>query len=319
MVSVILCTLNRAATLEAALESLVRIDAPAMPWEIVIVDNNSTDHTADVIRRWEARSTVPVVGVRETRQGKSFALNRGMVVARGELLAFSDDDVTFDHAWLARLTEPFASPDVMGVGGRIEPVWSRPPPRWWSGSGPYRLKEAIVYFDRGPDQVDLTSPPTGANMAFRRTVFERLGGFREDLGRFAGTLLGGEDVELGRRVLDAGCRVVYAPRALVYHPVEPRRMAKSYFRRWYFDQGRTIARWEGRPAATVYWHGVPRYLVRQLVAAVGKALGMAWSRHAFFWELKGWYIAGLIHEYWRTRGVDAVPEGSRAPSVAPRM
>jgi glycosyltransferase involved in cell wall biosynthesis len=302
-VSVIICTYNRAAMLEAALRSLVQVElSPAVRWEIVIVDNNSTDGTADVVRRWEAECAIPVVGVHETQQGRSFALNRGIAAAHGEILVFTDDDVTFDRAWLGRLVEPFARPDVMGVGGRIEPVWSCPVPTWWASTGPYALHAAIVFFDLGPEPGDITSrAPFGANLAFRRVVFERHGGFRESLGRTDRGLMGGEDTEFVQRVMRAGDRVVYAPAALVYHPVEPARARKAYFRRWYFDFGRTRARWEGRSPACVYWFGVPRFMIRQLAEATGRAAGNVLSRHAFYWQLQMLQTTGMVYEFWRTR------------------
>jgi glucosyl-dolichyl phosphate glucuronosyltransferase len=301
-VSIIICTYNRAAMLEATMQSLVQVHDPRpMTWEVVIVDNNSKDDTPHVVRRWEVDARMRVVGVRETRQGKPFALNRGIAVAQGELLVFTDDDVQFDRSWLQRIIEPFASPNVMGVGGRIEALWPGPAPKWWSCRGPFRLHAAVVYFDMGLEPQDLTSPPFGANMAFRRRAFEQLGGFREDLGRLAGTLRGGEDTELGRRVMQAGCRVVYAPLALVRHPVEPHRARKSYFRRWYFDHGCTLARTYGPREPRVCFFGVPRYLVRTMVVAVCKALYRRWSRDGFYWELQVFEVAGLIYEFWRTR------------------
>jgi glycosyltransferase involved in cell wall biosynthesis len=303
MVSVVICTYNRAAMLDAALRSLVQVDSPpALPWEIVVVDNNSTDDTVEVIRRWEARGPIPVIGVRETRQGKSYALNRGIATARGELLAFTDDDVTFDRGWLRELAASFEAPDVMGVGGRIEAVWAGPAPAWWSGKGPYRLHAAVVYFDEGPQAVDLRKMlPVGANMAFRRVVFERHGGFREDLGPVPGALIRGEDSEMARRAMKGGERIVYSPRALVYHPVETSRATRSYFRRWYRDFGRTRARWEGRPFSRVYWFGVPRYMFRQLAESAGRAMSRAFGPNGFYWELQMHELMGQMFEYCRMR------------------
>jgi glycosyltransferase involved in cell wall biosynthesis len=311
-VSVIICTYNRAGMLDAALKSLVAARVPAdLPWEIVVVDNNSSDDTPSVIKRWQADAPVPVITAREPRQGKCYALNRGITIARGEVLAFTDDDVHFDPEWVRRLAEAFATPDVMGMAGRIRAVWHEPAPRWWSDHGPYRLYSAIVHFDKGDEPRDLKSWPVGANMAFRASVFQRLGGFREDLGRFAGTLLGAEDTELGARVLAAGLRIVYAPDAIVYHPVESERVRKSYFRRWYFDHGRSVVRWTPRPPAAL-WFGVPRYVFRSLLEAFGKAFLMCWSRHAFYYELQVWELAGSVYEHRRAR-VQAPPEP--APEV----
>lgn len=300
-ISVILCTYNRSAQLQVALQGLVDVAAPkGAEYEVVVVDNNSTDDTQVVLRRWQEQSPFPIVMVREPRQGKSYALNSGIAASTGDVLVFSDDDVEFVPTWLERLVEPFQTAEVVGVGGRIEAKWPGTIPKWWTGNGPYRLSGPIVHFTENPNDARLLTPPWGANMAYRRSVFERFGGFREDLGPKVGDLIRGEDTELGFRVLRAGLRLAYAHGALVYHPVEASRNTKRYFRHWYFDDGRCIARSDGRPAG-VYWWGVPRYRVRQLLAALGMVVIKSMSPHRFFWELQLRQKAGLAYEYWRTR------------------
>jgi glycosyltransferase involved in cell wall biosynthesis len=297
--SVILCTYNRAEPLRKALNSLAAATVPdGMEWELLVVDNNSTDHTRSVVEEGPPRVNAKYLF--ERRQGKSWALNTGIAASRGRVLAFTDDDVEFDAGWLRNILAPFDGTDVVGVGGKIESVWDGPAPRWWRPEGDRRLFGAIVHFDLGPTPVDLSSPPFGANMAFRRDVFDRIGGFRTDLGPAGDTLLRSEDTELATRAMTCG-RVVYAPDAVVFHPIMPVRLHKSYVRRWYFGFGRSMARVEGRSPSWATWFGVPRYLCRQFASSALKAVLGRFSRDAFYFELAAVQTAGAAYEFWSSR------------------
>ena len=195
--SVILCTYNRASTLSRALESLSDLDVPAgLDWEVLVVDNNSTDDTRAIVERVAAEARLPCRYVFEPQQGKSFALNAGIAQALGQVLVFTDDDVTFDRGWLRALLAAFDAPDCAGVGGQIVPVWPAPPPRWFSDTGPYRLLPAVVgyQFDTsGP----VIRPPYGANSAYRRVMFDRYGQFRTDIGPRGRGMIRGETLSSG--------------------------------------------------------------------------------------------------------------------------
>ena len=268
--SIVVCTCNRAELLRNMLRSLGRVRVPpGTNCELVVVDNASTDGTRHVVEEARELLGIPMHYVLEKRRGKSRALNAGIAAARGEILLFTDDDVTFEDAWIEGILGPFTDPDVSGVGGRIVPVWETDPPEWFAARGPLGLMSPVVELDLGDEQKDMTTPPFGANMAYRRDVFARHGTFREDLGPGGGGgLLRGEDSELAWRVLGSSQRIVYAPDAVVLHPVDPRRATKEYYRDWYYDWGRAEARIVGAPEGAVLWLGVPRYLFRQLAGHV---------------------------------------------------
>ena len=299
--SVILCTHNRAARLGRALESLSELDVPAgLDWELLVVDNNSTDDTRAVVERAAALAGLPCRYLFEATPGKSFALNAGIAGARGELLAFTDDDVTFDRGCLRALLAEFDSPDCAGVGGQIVPVWPAPPPRWYSASGPYALLPAVVRYQfesSGP----VIKPPYGANMAYRHEMFERYGLFRTDIGPRAGEMIRGEDSEFGLRVLAGGERVVYAPRAMVYHPVEPERMTLRYFERYYYGEGRMEMRVFPLPPGTVRWLGIPRYYYRGLVEHLLRWWTSLNPQARAFHRLSSWRLLGNMAEAWKVR------------------
>jgi glycosyltransferase involved in cell wall biosynthesis len=254
MISVILCTYNRAATLRSALASLQAMDVPGpVEWELVVVDNNSADDTPRVVAEYQQAAPHTVRYVFERTQGHAHARNRGIHEARGATLAFIDDDVLVDRHWLGRIHEAYEQFDCIGVGGKIIPVWPCEKPRWMRDHGPNKLMRAIVSFDLGDTPCVLDRPPFGANMSFKRAAFERYGLFRTDLGRTGRDLSGGEDTEFGRRLLHGHETVIYEPAAVIYHPVEPERLTKAYWRRWYFAYGRMSVRrgdsLDGAPAA----------------------------------------------------------------------
>lgn len=234
-ISTIVCTFNRAASLQATLQSLARARVPdGCSWELVVVDNNSTDATQAVIESFLEDHCLPVRNVRETTPGLSHARNRGIAVATGDILTFTDDDVLVDPDWLVRIAEAFAEHGPAVVGGRILPLWETPPPRWLDSS----LYAYLALADYGDDPLCLKTPKVwGANLSFRADVFAKYGRFSTSLGRAPGKLYAGEEVELLRTLLREGEKVLYYPAAVVHHRIGGHRTTKNYFRQWRYDQG----------------------------------------------------------------------------------
>ena len=251
-ITVVMCTYNRCHCLSAALESLaVQVMPDSVVWEVVAVDNNSTDETRmvveDIAEKWPGRFRY----VFESRQGLSHARNRGIQESHGELIAFTDDDVMVKPDWLWNLTSRLSDGEWTGAGGRIVPTWEKPLPSWLSA----HEIEPFVSFDAGAEPGRLDKPPFGANMAFKKEMFHKYGGFRTDLGRTGGDLIDSEDTEFGRRLLSAGELLWYEPSAVVYHPVVENRIQKSYFLSWWFGHGRADVReWP----CGAYIFGIPR-------------------------------------------------------------
>src|SRR5271170_5558250 len=182
-ISVIICTYNRSRSLGEAVESVAsEILTQPLGWEILVVDNNSNDKTRQVVEGLICRYPERIRYVFEPKQGISHARNAGIKESRGEILAFIDDDETAEGAWLQNLTANLHSGEWAGAGGRVLPPSSFSRPRWLSSKSPF-IQGPLASFD--PENVTgkLTDPPFGANMAFRKEVFEKLGSFRTDLGR----------------------------------------------------------------------------------------------------------------------------------------
>jgi glycosyltransferase involved in cell wall biosynthesis len=209
VISVVICTRNRSRRLRQALESLgaMRVEA-GRPWEIVVVDNNSTDDTRTQVHEFARASGLNVRSVLEPAPGLSHARNRGLQVSKGAVVAFTDDDVVVDAAWLNEVIREFETyPDTGILFGQTR----RPP----SGGAGISVKE-----DGVRQAYAYPSPPWvighGNNMSVRRSAAERIGSFDTRLG--AGTAAGSaEDTDYVYRALKGGHQVVYAPSPIVYH------------------------------------------------------------------------------------------------------
>jgi glucosyl-dolichyl phosphate glucuronosyltransferase len=302
-ITVVLCTYNRCQDLARALDSACAlILPPSVECEIVVVDNNSCDRTSEVVADFSRRYANRFRYVFEPQPGLSVARNTGIREARGEIVAFMDDDLTVETTWLQNLTAGLRSGDCVGAGGRILPERAFSPPRWLSVESRYALAP-LALFDLGPGACQLTEAPCGANMAFRKEMFKKYGGFRADLGRRPGSLMSNEDTEFGGRLLAAGEPLRYEPSAVVYHPVLENRLQKKYFLAWWFDKSRSDIRQFGvRPNTKFYWRGIPLYLFRNL--AVWTLVWMVTfdPGSRFCRKIVVWCKAGQIfecHRRWR--------------------
>jgi glycosyltransferase involved in cell wall biosynthesis len=296
-ISVILCTYNRCESLAKALESIAALSLrePA-DWEVLVVDNNSNDRTREIAEGYCNRFPQRFRYIFEPRQGLSAARNAGIREARGAIVAFTDDDVTVHPMWLENLAAPLRDGTWMGSGGRILPEKEFKLPKWLSTDGPYALAPLAI-FDTGPDARELVEPPFGANMAFRKTMFEKYGEFRTDLGRCGGNMMSNEDTEYGKRLLVGGERIHYEPSAVVYHSISPDRVRKEYFLAWWLGKGRAEFR-ESRIEPGTRWRiaGVPFYLIRRLAKWILRWVFTFESASRFTCKLKVWWLMGLILE-----------------------
>jgi glucosyl-dolichyl phosphate glucuronosyltransferase len=301
-ISVILCTYNRCASLASALESAAASELPRdWKWEVLIIDNNSGDETREIAERFCTKDPDRFRYIFERRQGKSNALNTGVREARGSILAFMDDDVLVDRLWLRSLTEPLREKQhISGTGGRILSQEVVAAPDWLALDGPYSVGGMLALFDEGEDPKRLNSPPFGTNMAFRREMFERYGGFRADMGPRPGSEIRNEDTEFGRRLLSRDECLWYVPKAVVYHAVPKERLRQSYLLRFWYDHGRTRIRelGLGRPIL-----GIPRrhFRILRTSAVFLPSSAFRWlitrdPKARFFHKGWTWMLAGEISE-----------------------
>ncbi|MGD0222967.1 MAG: glycosyltransferase family 2 protein [Terriglobia bacterium] len=302
-ITIILCTHNRCEILAKALESAAALRLPpSVEWEVLVVNNNSSDRTREVVENFCHRDPVHFRYLFEPQQGKSYALNAGIREAQGDVLAFMDDDVTVEPTWLINLTTPLLSGEWAGSGGRILPERSFVPPPWLPREGRYSLAP-LVMFDCGPDAGELSEPPFGTNMAFRKEMFEKYGGFRTDLGPRPGAEIRSEDTEFGRRLLTAGERLRYEPSAVVYHSVSQNRLHKKYFLAWWFDKARAdIREFPTPPGAKWCIAGIPLYWFRRLAVWTLRWMVAIKPHRRFSNKVKVWSVLGSMLEYHNSRG-----------------
>ncbi len=270
--SIIVCTYNRADSLRDTLLALQRLESPeAKEWEVVVVDNNSTDHTQDVIGE-VSREWPRLRAVFESEQGLSHARNSGINAAQGGILLFTDDDVLPESDWLIATLEGLDRHDADACGGYIAPIWESPPPAWLTERFHGFL---AVRADRDDDYAitQESQMPFGANMAIKRSVFDSVGFFDTARGRKGNVLASGEDGEMFARILKAGFCVVFLGRSRVHHKVEAFRLTKKYFRRWRFQTSRNLAISRGTTGSHRFLN-IPLYMFPQLARAV---LRMLWG------------------------------------------
>jgi glycosyltransferase involved in cell wall biosynthesis len=303
-VSIVIATRNRSVLLARTLDALARQRWPADRLEIIVADNGSTDDTRAVVEDAARRGGVAVRYLFVAQPGKSHAVNAALQLTRGDLVAFTDDDVQPDPEWISALARAIEETNADFVAGRIRPIWEIDPPRWMSPS----LYGVLAIPENGPVRLPIAADrpapvmPIGANMAVRATVIERLGGLRTDLGKLAGSLRTGEDHEFFLRLLHAGCRGVYEPAARVAHFVPAERLTRGYFRRWLYQNGRDVALLErSYPASVPFLCGVPRYQWRQLIAdatTTVRASIAGDSARRFASALRVLWFFGYLRESW---------------------
>ena len=306
-VSVLIGTYNRAPLLERTLAALGAQEYPAsLRWEIVVVDNNSQDGTARCVDAFAARSPVPVRRVHETRQGVSHARNRGIEEARGHILAFTDDDVLPASDWVAGVPAAIDRWAADGVGGRILPLWETPPPAWLAQNR--RLLDHLALMDfagSGLLALPLPAGPQvwGANMAFRRDLFDRVGTFDPCRGMRGRKLYRGEDTDLVNRALAAGLRIAYDPRLTVSHRIGADRMRRAYFCKLSFDRGECDVQF-GPAARGRTLGGAPRWMYRAVVTDLGRWLTaeLLGRPDALTRRLDWFDLAGQLSGYRKLRG-----------------
>ena len=298
--SVILCTYNRCGLLSRALDSVLNSELPeSFQWELLVVDNNSSDKTRAVVDSYRTRFP-NLRYIFEARQGKSHALNRGLQEAKGDILAFMDDDVQVDPQWLSKISAPFHAGSWAGVGGRILPPRDFSAPAWLPLAGQYSLGGILAFFDFGDAPNELREPPFGTNMAFRKSIFEKYGAFRLDLGPCPGTEIRGEDTEFGRRILKAGERLWYEPAAVVYHEVPKNRLDKGYFQRFLYDHGRASIREKkiGQPVFLIprLYFTIPKIILGSLLPRITVWLFSVNPQRRFQRKCMAWMNIGQIVE-----------------------
>ncbi len=300
MISIIVCTHNRAHLLPATLRALAALEPPSEAVELVVVDNTSTDETAEVVNTFAATAPFPTRYVSENRLGHSLTLNTGIAQSQGEVLAFTDDDAEPRPNWLREMVRAFSANQADIVFGKVVPKWETGQPAWYSDAR-FQGLFALLDYGEAPFLVTQRNQPFfGVNHAVRRAVFEKFGPYRADRGGVGTQGSQGNDIELFERCLAGGTRIVYDPALVVSHFVPALRATKREQRRMVQFKSETLYQWTREAfAADVWWFGLPRW---QFADALHHAWGLARETvrrdepEAFFHELRLRRFAGLWRE-----------------------
>jgi glycosyltransferase involved in cell wall biosynthesis len=268
-VTVCICTFNRAALLDNTLRQFTTLRVPSgLSWELVVINNNSTDHTTDVLARYA--SQLPMRIFNEAKQGHSHARNRGLAEAHFAWILYTDDDVQIDEGWLETFVAAVTRrPEVAVAGGPIEPWFPQPVDPLLSEVFP-ELREGFCGLDHGtPERIlENNQDVFGANFALHR---DRIGSLHFDPNLGLPRRLN-EETELIARVRAAGGTVLWIPDMRVRHYVDPSRMTLAYLRRYRAIRGATRVSLDGLdPAPSLF--GAPRWLLRKWAAAYVKSIG----------------------------------------------
>jgi glycosyltransferase involved in cell wall biosynthesis len=263
-ISVVVCTRNRAGSFRKTVDSLFCPGNLTQPdWELLVIESSS-DRTLEICREFQQKFPDRFRFITETKLGKSNALNTAIAEARGDVLAFTDDDVLFDAAYIEGIRTVFSKYDVDAAQGKVlldcEGGW----PKWlsqaYAGMADFR--------DDGDEVIDLQGTLFGVNMVVRAEVFDKVGGFSPELG--PGGIGVWEDSEISIRMREAGCRMLYAPQILVRHQWARGRLTKAFLRHRLFGQGRVLAYYEDLPAP-IWRFGL--YVAKDTIVQELKALG----------------------------------------------
>ncbi len=296
-VTVAIITYNRCRYLRQTLSGMVRQDYPADRWELLVVDNNSTDETRDIVTSFVTASPAPR-RILETRQGLDYGRNRAIEEARGDLVVLVDDDILVEPDWLTQLIAPFSSESahkIGVVGGEVVPVFPDGIPDWQKGMHrPLGLRA-----DPGP--LALNQAPMGANFAFPKWVFVRFGMFDTRLDRKGSRLFGGGDSQLIRRLRTVGLEAWFVPGARVQHQISAERLTLGYSLRHAFDSARSRVadhvRMLRESGASAFG-----YLATRAAAGVVKAVGLLLFAAACMLALQSGAAKPALVRAWRSCG-----------------
>lgn len=300
-ITLLVCTYNRSHDLREMLETAAAQETGgAFSYEILVVDNNSTDDTRAVVEEFIARGHKNLRYLFEGRQGKSNALNTGLNAVRGTIFTICDDDFILPEDWLKNIFAAFsAHPEVSFVSGKVLPAWQAEPPVWltaehWSALALTDYGEKEFYADENK-QICLLA------CSFRTADVAAVGGYSPELGVTKNQIGGTEDLEVLKRLWKSGRKGIYLPHISFYHKVEPNRITKKYHRRWHSGHGSFYAamRDEEVEQSSARLFDVPAHLYSQAAKNIVHWLKFSLQRQkakTFWHETQLHFFKGFFRE-----------------------
>jgi glycosyltransferase involved in cell wall biosynthesis len=270
LITVTICTLNHAESLRRTLQSLAAMRVPGdVDWEVVVVNNGSTDHTEAVIAAFAGR--LPLRRELEPERGLSRARNCAVDAAKGDYVLWTDDDVVVDPGWLAAYAAAFRRhPEAAVFGGPVFPRYAAPVPQWILDNET-QLRGVFAYWDIGKEEKPLWDAqrvyymPCGPSFALRGAEQRRFR-YNLKLGMAPGQKRRGEELDVLERIRRSGASGYWVPEARAEHCARPEMQTIRYISAYYKSSGETDAfLWEGNQPVKPVWFGVPRWVWGQLI------------------------------------------------------
>jgi len=307
-ISIVIASYNRQKTLPNIIQGILKQELPGtFDFELIIVDNNSTDQTREVVQRLIAPSAGRLKYFKQEIPGKSQALNLGIQEARGEIIAFTDDDVEVSQYWLLSIMEGFKNQNCDCLGGRVLPVFPLNTPSWVRDN-PNQMAGAVVIYDLGEKSrlADSSTPRfIGANWAFKKSIFKECGLFKTDIGPGTPYIVG-EDEEFFERLVQKKKILYYSAEALIWHPVDLNRLKLKNVAKWHTALGHYEAKkeYENKILPMAMFAGIPRYLIKGIISDFFLMIINAFNALKFRYFYRAFYRKwGMIVEYQKLKSL----------------
>jgi len=275
-ISIIIPTYNRCKILEATLNSLLVSNNYDIIWEVIVIDNNSNDHTKEIVAAFQNR--LPIKYLFEKKQGKNVAVNKGISEASYGILVFIDDDISVDKNWFNVVQESVAKyPDVNIFGGKVLTKWPEATPEWvyYSSSNfPFLFRN----HDLGDEVINYSYAPlpTGANFWIRKSLLKKHGAiFNEQFGPTGNKRVSGSETEFLVRMHRKQEKMLYIPNAIVHHRVLAIEFSIRKLLHRFRATGKSALVSSAEDVSTHFLGKIPLYLVRQLIEELFRSIGFA--------------------------------------------
>jgi len=305
-ISIIICTYNRVDNLKECFDCLASQEiSSTFTWEVLLVDNNSTDHTKQFTLDYAAQANFKLRYSFEAQQGLSHARNYGVNNSTGDIVIFIDDDIRVSKNWLQAIVYAFNTQQCDAVGGRIHIESPAKLPKWITPD----MYGFLGHQDFGnePRPMDgYKEFPFGGNMAVKRSVFDKIGLFDTSMGRKGAglkkeELFKGEETDFFHRLADVGGRFYYQPEALVLHKILVHQLKPSFFLTLHNNAGLLAARKDLMSYRRTLL-GIPWFIYPQLVRAIASYIQLCVTKgpnSAFRQLMTVNYFLGVMGGYYK--------------------
>ena len=270
-ISVVICTYNRSDLLFKTLTAL--LNQTVTPFEIIVVDNNSTDNTKEIVQQLINCTNQNLIYLLEPRQGATFARNTGGFTAKGDIIAFLDDDVIPKENYIENLFQAFNTNNLDYIGGGIELEYLTPKPDWLDD----RLAGILAYCNYGNNIVEFPCQgkkyPISANIAIKKEVFISVNGFVQNELNYKWSKPCNDDILFGMRVHKSGYKITYLPDITIKHLIPKERLTVDYFKSCFYFYGvADIVHQIIKKGLLSYLYIIPRSLIRIFIGFVKSSI-----------------------------------------------